>query len=118
METHTFNRNTFSQFLNDTHEPCIFKFTADWCGPCKRCKPFIDSNIAQLKNAGIRCIELNVDDNIDLHAKLKALKLLPGIPAILYYGRNNNTFIPDNSVIGSDETNIRHFFNNIISDNT
>jgi thioredoxin 1 len=41
----------------------LLHFTADWCQPCKKIKPIIDSYISE--NSDIVYTQINVDDNID-----------------------------------------------------
>lgn len=91
----------------------IIKFSAVWCGPCKKIAPLFHDFI---NNAAPNIIfaEIDVDESIDLYISLKKQKMVSGIPAIFaYYGSNKQRekwFIPDDSVIGADETAVRAFF--------
>ena len=59
-------------------------------------------------------IKYNPDDNIDLYMALKRNKMISAVPVFLaYYGDNKKRdkwFIPDDSLIGADETQVKQFF--------
>jgi thioredoxin 1 len=42
----------------------LLHFTADWCQPCKKIKPIIESYI--LENSDIEYTQIDVDDNTDM----------------------------------------------------
>lgn len=94
----------------------VIKFTADWCGPCKlikdMCEQFKDN-----KPDSIQYYEINIDESIDLYMKLKKMKMVNGIPALLAYkgGKKTHWYIPDDSHLGSDKKGLATFFNNCIN---
>lgn len=61
----------------------ILKFTADWCGECKKYESFID-NIT-INSEIITIVEIDYDLNSDLIEEYEISKL----PTLIYY-RNNN----------------------------
>ena len=91
----------------------IFKFGAEWFGPCKKIENvFYEEVIKREKN--ILVADLDVDENFEIYGKFKAARLVNGIPAILAFKSHNgnerlNELVID-SVSGSDINNIREFF--------
>jgi thiol-disulfide isomerase/thioredoxin len=91
----------------------IIKFGAPWCAPCRKIKTSIDLYFSQLSKDGVMCCDLNVDQCSDVYAFLKSKKMVTGIPAILCYKRGNVSYIPDDSVSGSDMNKVHAFFERI-----
>lgn len=90
----------------------IIKFGADWCGPCKKIAPTFQSFI-KTAPANIIFADINVDDNVNLFIALKKHKMIQGIPVFLvFYGNSDREhwFIPDDSCVGADETQVAEFF--------
>lgn len=92
----------------------ILKFTANWCKPCKIAKPIIDNEISKMSK-NILFYNVDIDEQLDLYVKLKSKKMISGIPALIaWYPNNRNInnewFIIDNSVSGTNETQITAFF--------
>ena len=92
----------------------IIKFTADWCGPCKRIAPLVDKCFRSVPS-NVILAEIDVDENLELYMAFKRSRMVNGIPAILaYYAKDNrdndNYYIPDDSVVGADEKNVSAFF--------
>ena len=95
----------------------ILKFTADWCNPCKKIKPLVDTWFQKLPSNFI-IVELDIDDTVDLYFALRSKKMLNGIPVILAYYEPNTRekdhwFIPSDSVTGADEGQVNDFFSRI-----
>ena len=93
-------------------ELIVLKFTADWCGPCKSIKD-ICMQFEKTRPSSIQYYEIDIDESIELYMKLKKMKMLNGIPALFAYksGTKDHWFIPDDSQLGSDKTNVNAFFN-------
>ena len=107
--------NDLMQIQNkmDNKQVIIIKFGAEWCGPCKRIAPTFHAFIkSQPEN--IIFADIDVDDNIDLYMALKRNKMISAVPVFLaYYGDNKKRdkwFIPEDSLIGADETQVKQFF--------
>ena len=83
----------------------IIKFTADWCGPCKKAKPIIDENIKKLPES-IKYNVIDIDDSIEVYGMLKAKRLVTSIPALICYNKDNNTLWPDEIVSTSNKEDI------------
>ncbi len=91
----------------------IIKFGADWCGPCKRISPAYYEFI-RLSPANILFADIDVDDNINLYGALKKAKMVNSIPVFLaFYSdtKRDQWYIPDDSIIGADPTQVGLFFN-------
>lgn len=92
----------------------ILKFSADWCKPCKKIQPLVHGNFCKLNDTFI-IFDIDIDETMDLYYALKTKKMVNGIPSILaYYGNETRDmkhwFIPSDSVIGGDETEVIKFF--------
>jgi thioredoxin 1 len=103
------SRHDFSKLLKVNPGLVIMKLGAEWCGPCKKIKPVVDGFFATSPPEVI-CAEIDVDESFDLYAQLKSKKMVNGIPVILCYKKGNHTFIPDDSVTGSDPGGLDAFF--------
>ena len=107
-------RADFFNMLGQPHNGVIAKFTATWCGPCKKIAPVVDKYFESMKSTYTIC-NIDVDDNFDLYAFMKSKKMTNGIPTILYYKPGNKTFIPDASISGGNIDNVENFFKSILS---
>lgn len=103
------NRNDFMNLLSNNPGLIIIKFGAKWCGPCKKIQPILDGFFATSPD-NVLCCEIDVDECFDLYSFLKSKKMVNGIPVILLYKKGNNSFIPDDSVVGSEPIALDAFF--------
>jgi len=113
LDVHGF-KTLFSGIGNNV---IVLKFTADWCNPCKKIKPLVDSWFQKLPSNFV-IVELDIDDTVDLYFALKSKKMVNGIPALLAYYQENSRdkehwFIPSDSVTGADERQVNDFFSRI-----
>ena len=111
------SREEFIQYLREMNREVgiigvVIKFTAEWCGPCNKIKKCVENHFNKLPN-NIRYGNLDVDNNFDLYANLKRLKQVQGIPCIVFFKKGNVSFIPDKFVNGTDENEIKEFFDTI-----
>ena len=104
------NRTEFLNLLNENPGVMIFKYTADWCKPCQTIKKEVDEHFLHISSPKIKCYEVNVDDNFDLFAFMKTKKMMKGIPMIIAYKQGTTSFVPDDSISGTDITEINAFF--------
>ena len=76
----------------------VIKISADWCAPCKKLKPIWEKWLETV-SSNIICVEIDIDDSLDLYMSFKNKKIINGIPAILaFYGdtiKRQSWFIPD-----------------------
>ena len=119
------SREDLQQLLKNTkYEFIVIKFKADWCKPCKKIAPFVESCVkekeTEFKNNKNKFlyITLDVDECFDLYAYLKKTKMINGIPALFLYSKQilnkvdgDKMYIPHYNVSGSKEDEIRKMFN-------
>ena len=100
----------------ENNELIVIKFTAEWCGPCKLIKEMCNEFVKH-KPVSIQYYEIDIDESIDLYMKLKKMKMLNGIPALLAYKgtTKEHWFIPDESHVGSDKKGLGQFFEKCIA---
>jgi len=87
----------------------VVKLGATWCGPCKKIKQVVDAFFYSSPDT-VLCCDIDVDESFDLYAYLKSKKMVNGIPVILCYKRGNESFIPTDSVTGTDPSQLDAFF--------
>jgi thiol-disulfide isomerase/thioredoxin len=94
----------------------IIKFTAEWCAPCESIKELVEELVKELPDS-IKFYEINIDNSLELYAKLKNKKMVNGIPAILGFkgGEKEHWYIPDDSVLSANKENIHKFFKRCIA---
>ena len=102
------SREHFIKLMENNPGILIFKFTADWCGPCKKIKEYSYKKSNELPEH-ITIFEVDVDECFDLYAFLKHKKMVNGIPVFLAYARGI-TEAPIASVTGAGVADIETFF--------
>ena len=96
---------------NNTSVLILF-FTATWCGPCKKIKPYIYD---KLTTCSYPCYCLDVDENMEIYGALRAKKQIRGVPTLLAFKKGNVSLIPDWSISGANTTEIDYFFKSLTS---
>lgn len=66
----------------ENDRPCVVKFYADWCGPCRTISPIIDS-LAEI-NDDVCFFKVNVDKE----KKLAYILDIQNIPTVMYFPLN------------------------------
>jgi thiol:disulfide interchange protein len=99
------------QSLLGEKELIIIKFTATWCGPCKIIKECCNQ-FQEKKPDCIQYYEIDIDESLELYMKLKKMKMVNGIPAIIVFkgGLKEHWFIPDETHVGSNIQQLQQFF--------
>jgi thiol:disulfide interchange protein len=101
--------NKLNEILEKNPGLVIIKFGAEWCGPCKKIEKLVHSCIDYMPET-VQSVIIDIDNNFELYAYFKNKKRLNGIPAILCWNKDNVSLIPDDSVVSSDETQVKMFF--------
>lgn len=123
-------REDLTIFLKSTpYEYVVLKFYADWCKPCKTITPFVEELIIKkskdFEGQGVKnkfiFVSVDVDQCFDLYAFMKKQKRINGIPALFLYSKkvyqnneDNQIYIPQASISGSNKTEISQVFDFII----
>jgi len=109
IEPTTFDRQEFAREIENNNGVLIFKFGAEWCGPCGRIKNTVEQYVSRLPS-NAKFYEIDVDESFDLYAFLKSKKIVQAIPTILVYYTNNKSFVPDKVVVGANMDEISRLF--------
>jgi thiol-disulfide isomerase/thioredoxin len=113
MELENNELNEKQQFLNilkNKTTGLIVKFTADWCGPCKKSAPFIKKNLSQVSPNTIQYLEIDIDESIEVYGFLKSKRMISSIPCLMYYKKETSEIWPDHLISSSSEKEIDNFF--------
>ena len=109
------NKKRFLEIIQNNTGTLVFKFGAEWCGPCKKILPMINDFKETIKDdETITWIDIDVDDSIEVFGMLKTKRIVNGVPAILVYLEDNEEIYPDEFVIGANEKDIEYLFSKIM----
>lgn len=86
--------------------PLIIKFTATWCGPCKRIAPTFNKLVEKVKHL-VDIVIVDADEGSDICSSLK----VRGYPSFLSYVNGEMA----ESMIGADDNELLAFFKATIS---
>jgi len=103
------SRNDYMELINSNPGLFIVKFGAEWCAPCKK----IENEVMEAFNKmpdNVQCAVVDIDNNFDVYAFLKTKKMFAGIPAILCYHKDNDSYIPDEIHNNSNKDDLHEFF--------
>jgi thioredoxin-like negative regulator of GroEL len=101
------DRNDFKKFIGENiGRLVIIKAYADWCAPCKRVSPLVESEIGALESEygtdNVRFMEINIDEDADVASYIKIQKL----PTLISYVEGQ----PTHAIVSANEPEIRDFF--------
>lgn len=101
----------FEQYSNLIKtSPCVVKFTAIWCGPCKRMAPLFDKAANENYDTA-NFIEIDIDsaDEITNHENVQS------IPLFLFYkdGAKRDNFTIKGQNIPGFEASVKSFINEV-----
>lgn len=101
--------NDFRKLLQNNPGVIVIKFGATWCAPCKKVEPAVKHSMSQMPDT-VQCVVVDVDESFEVYAYMKNKKMVNGIPALVAYYKENDSFIPDEFCSGSNVDNINAFF--------
>ena len=97
----------------------ILKFGAIWCKPCQDIKTQCNTCVSTMpETVKYYDIDIDLEENIELYTILKSKRMLRGVPTLLGYVNKpsrdmNQWYASDLSVSGSNNNNIKLFFQTI-----
>jgi thiol-disulfide isomerase/thioredoxin len=103
----------FNLQRSSTNKVIVVKFGAEWCGPCKKIKPLWNEWLSLIPS-NIIIVDIDIDESIELYVQLKARKMVKGVPTILAFAgdvKRDQWYIPDDSVTGGNEGDVKNFMN-------
>lgn len=106
------NLDEFKLLLTQNPGLIIIKFSATWCGPCKKIADAFESGLRQMPE-NVQPVILDIDECFEMYAFMKNKKMVTGIPSILCYYKNSTDFVrfvPNDSCMGSDIAQLNLFF--------
>ena len=111
IDDHVFeSRQQFLDLIaSNTDRVLIFKFSADWCIPCKLLAPAVKDHLPKLPPQ-TTFYNLDADENFDVYAFLKSKKMVSGIPALLGYYPETTDYVSNVSYSGINCKELEAFF--------
>lgn len=106
------SKEDFKKIIENKNGKVIFKFTADWCGPCKKAAPIINEYVKNLPEDTHFC-EIDIDESLDVYGLLKTKRMVSGIPSLICYYEENTSIWPDEAISSSKQEDIDYFFKTI-----
>jgi thioredoxin-like negative regulator of GroEL len=107
--THIENRDIFMDLLTKNPGLIIIKFGANWCKACTQVKNVVHGFFVHSPKE-VMCCDINIDECRDVYSFLRSKKMINGIPTMMCYKKGNTSFIPDDSVVGSQPQQLDQFF--------
>ncbi len=108
-------KEQFKKCLIDNPGVVIIKFGASWCNPCKVIEDDVKTYFSEMPD-NIQCMNIDVDESIEVYGFLKTKKMINGIPALLAYYAGNHNYIPDEFVNGTDKNELKIFFDTCLEE--
>ena len=103
------SRNDYMDLIKSNPGLFIVKFGAEWCAPCKKIEKEVLEKFNTMPDT-VQCAVIDIDVNFDVFAFLKTKKMFAGIPAILCYQKENDSYIPDEIHNNSNKEELQEFF--------
>jgi len=63
-------KNNFNEVVQDSEQPVLIDFYADWCGPCRMASKFVEE-ISQEYKDKVKVCKVNVDEEEELAREFK-----------------------------------------------
>ena len=109
-------KNLLNKNFVKKHNIIIIKFSATWCRPCQQIKE-LSNELFQKTTDNVICFDLDIDNynNKKLYSAFKSKKMIKGVPTLFGFNCKKDRdmdywYIPDESISGSSEKDIRRFF--------
>jgi thiol:disulfide interchange protein len=99
----------FNTLLQTNPGVLIIKLGAKWCKPCNVIDPHVIDAFKQMPDT-VQGVLVDIDISKEIHTYLKSKLRFHGIPVVLVYYKENISYIPDDSVIGCDITQLALLF--------
>ena len=80
MKATHLNKETFDPAINNSNQPTLVDFWAEWCGPCQMLGPVIDE-IATEQNGKAIVAKVNIDHSPELAARFG----IQSIPTLIVF---------------------------------
>jgi thiol-disulfide isomerase/thioredoxin len=104
----------FKQHLANNPGIFLLKFTASWCGPCKQIEPSVMEIFGKLPPT-FQCANIDIDECAEIYSFFKSKRMVNGVPVILCYVKNNQHYVPDDIVTGSNLAQLTSFFERCVA---
>jgi len=109
------SKKKFLEIIEKNTGTVVFKFSAEWCAPCKKILPIVNEFKEKIKDdETIKWYDIDVDESIEVFGMLKTKRIVSGVPSLLVYFEDNDEIYPDEFVNGANEKDIEHVFSKII----
>ena len=103
------SRDNYMVLIKSNPGLFIVKFGAEWCAPCKKIEKEVFEKFNNMPD-NVQCAVVDIDTNFDVYAFLKTKKMFVGLPAILCYQKENDSYIPDEIHNNSNIDELQEFF--------
>tara|TARA_B100001094_G_C17640429_1_gene534789 strand:- start:156 stop:512 length:357 start_codon:yes stop_codon:yes gene_type:complete len=109
------SRSDYISIIKNKKKPLFVKFTASWCGPCKKIKQTVDDFLSSADSSKIQYLEIDIDNSIDVYAFLKSKRMVNGVPTLMFYSMSDKDYPPKLSVSTGSIEVVQKFINTMVA---